>query len=157
MFFAFYQRLRKFVRSIQFPYGSPHHIPTNAYISAFVGFVFVRKYRQPLVSHLLLFMYATAVMLWLFSCPEVKSFGDCIAVAYSCFLNIWLYKFSVVPTTLCPISPDTATTSIEEYDTFNSILVEIIRLIEGKSRLSQSSIDVLMSMVEASRNNGEKN
>ena len=47
--------------------------------------------------------------------------------------------------------------NIEEYDTFNSILVEIIRLIEGKSGLSQSSIDVLMSMVEASRNNGEKN
>ncbi len=45
----------------------------------------------------------------------------------------------------------------EEYDDLKPILLRIINLMQGKSGVSQSSIDVLMSMVEASRNNGEKN
>lgn len=47
--------------------------------------------------------------------------------------------------------------NIVEYDSFNSLLVKVIPWIEGKTGLSQSSINVLMSMVKASKNNEEKN
>lgn len=47
--------------------------------------------------------------------------------------------------------------NIDEYDSFNTLLTKVIPWIEGKTGLSQSSIDVLMSMVKASKNNEEKN
>ena len=65
LIFAFYKKSRKYVRSIQFPYGSPHHIPTNAYISAFVGFCFLRKLPLSIVCPLFLNVLCISPKFWL--------------------------------------------------------------------------------------------
>ena len=47
-----------------FKLASPHHIPTNAYISAFVGFYFLRKLPLSIVCPLFLNMLCISPKFW---------------------------------------------------------------------------------------------
>ena len=87
---------------VQFPYGSPHHIPTNAYISAFVGFCFLRKLPLSIVCPLFLNVLCISPKFWfrgVFFKPFFHHF-------YLCFygsqvLRIQRYLPSPVPVGTC--------------------------------------------------------
>ena len=67
---------------VQFPYGSPFHIPTNGYFKPFVGFLFSERSPQPLIDHLFLNLtisaYSAELSLCVFYAPNAcPSFSFC--------------------------------------------------------------------------------
>ena len=86
---------------VQFPYGSPHYIPTNAYVSAFVDFYFLRKLPLSIVCPLFLnvlcispkFLVSGIVFLsrffiiFIFVFMEIQRFGYSVTHPRLCLLE----------------------------------------------------------------------